>query len=221
MNSTFRKFLLLIIAVFSLSVVAVAQEDDATGFDDVDTINYEDPAVEDLESETTDETIVAITDNSDDYYGAVVSIEGTVVNFLSPNIFEVGEVGALTNSRVLVVNNSSHTLSPDLIEGTVIRVTGRVLPSHDVIQDGYDWTYEPFHADDAMMAEEATEEPMMEGTEEAMEEDMMSMEGRMNLVSFVQAGYIPGAFGQHTLLEVLNVESIEVMDYTGLIATDD
>jgi hypothetical protein len=214
MNFKLGRLLLLIVAVFSLTIVTAAQDDD---FEDVDTIVVVDPDPAVVVDESSDAAIEAITDNSEDYYGAVVTIDATVSNFLSPRIFEVGEEELLTNSRVLVVNNSSQALPSSLIEGTVVRVTGRVHPSYDVINNGYDWTYEPYG--DAMSDEDMNTDEM--ATEEA---DMMqdsTMEGsRMNLVSFVHAGYIPGAFGQHTVLEVLNVENVEIVSYEDLITTE-
>ncbi len=202
MSFKFIRLLMVIAAVFSLTAVAVAQ-DEEENFDDVDTLIVVDPDPAVVVDASSDATIEAITDNSPDYYGALVTINATVSNFLSPRIFEVGEEELLTNSRVLVVNNSSQALPTSLIEGTSVQITGRVHPSYDAIENGYDYAYEPYAA--AMDSE--------------MESEEMD-ERRMNLVSFVQAGYIPGAFGQHTIVEVLNVENVDILRYDGLITTE-
>ncbi|MCA9913743.1 MAG: hypothetical protein KC496_10360 [Anaerolineae bacterium] len=207
MNNKFASLILALALVFSLSLTVFAQDDMSNEPGDVAPMTAADPDADTIYNETSDATIEAITDNSDEFYGTIVTIEGTVTNFLSPTIFEVGEEEVLTNSYVLVANNSSHAFPASMIEGTVIRVTGRVLPSYDVANnDG--WTYEPYGMamNDSEMA-----------TEEAMGMDGMQ---RMNVVDFIYRGYIPGTFGQHTVLEVLNVENVEIMSYEDLIGTN-
>lgn len=192
-------FLLVMASVVMAQDTGINQDD---AFADVERITYVDPdpiAVTDL---TNDETIEAITDDSESYYGAVVTLEGQVSNFISPRIFEVGEEDELfTNSFVLAVNNSAEALPTGLVEEARVRVTGRVHPSFDIINGGYNWTYNPFNDDVAA---------------DTVQEDA----SRMNMVNFVQNGYVPEAFGQHTILEILNVENIEILGYDDLLTVD-
>jgi len=176
---------------------------EAAYFVDVSRVYYVDPDASTINMETSDETIEAITDNSEDYYGAVVTVQGTLLNFVGSRIFELGEDEILTNSNVLVVNNSNQPFPSSLVEGVALQVTGRVVPSYDYVQDDTAWTYTPY--DEAMAADA---------------QNNQNGNGRLNMVNFVHTGYIPGVFGSHTIFEVLNVENITVLDYDGLIASD-
>lgn len=199
--SKYLRIVMAMFLLFALSVVVVAQDeiiDEDEFFNDVERLVYVDPDPITISDQTSDGTIEAITDDSESYYGVVVTIEGQLVNFVSPRMFSMGEEDELfTNSFVLVVNNSNNDFSAGLVEGADIRVTGRVHPSHDVIMDGTDWAYTPFDEDAAV-----------EDTD------------RMNMVSFAQRGYIPEEFGEHTIFEVLNIDSIEIIGYDDLLAVD-
>jgi hypothetical protein len=218
MNKILRTFLATLL-LLTTSALVFAQDatstpdpemdmtptDEQTTFNDVAWVYYVDPDVTTMSQVTNTETLANITDNSQDYYGAVVTIEGSLINFVGSRMFEVGEEALVTNSNVLVVNNSSQPLPASLIEGVDVRITGRVLPSYDVVQDDANWVYTPF---DAAM------------TEDAQSQEGNQNNGRLNMVDFVHSGYIPGVFGGHTVFEVLNVENIEVLNYEGLIVND-
>jgi hypothetical protein len=195
------RVLFAVLLVFGISAVAMAQDDDVITDDDiitdVDVVTYEDPDVDAITEVTSDETIEAITDDSEAYYGAVVTIEGTLSNFVGTHIFEVSEDELFTNSIVLVVNNSSQAFPSTLVEGALVQVTGRVHPSYDELLEGYDWAFTPFD-------------------ENAPQTDTE----RMNMIDFVHSGYVPEEFGEHTLVEVLNVENVEIIGYDDLLTID-
>jgi hypothetical protein len=182
--------------VLGLTSVVVAQDDqvgeDLTG---VETMVYVDPDPVVITDMTSDATIEAITDNSTDYYGAIVTVEGEVNNMVGTRLFEISEDEFLSDSRVLVANNSSETFPAQMVEGMLVRVTGRVQPSYDIYQGDQAWTYTPFD----------------ENAEQIQIEEGQS--GRLNMVSFIHSGYVPEVFGQHTILEVLNIENVEIMGY--------
>lgn len=199
MSKTLR-FLIATLLLFVLASLAVAQEDDIVDdafFQDVETVVHADPELVNINNMTQDATIEAITDDSESYYGAVVTFEGTLSNFVGTRIFEVMEDELLTDSIVLVVNNSSQAFPGGLVEGALVRVTGRVHPSYDEFLDDDTYAYTPFD-------------------EGAPESDVE----RTNMIDFVHRGYVPEEFGEHTLIEVLNVESIEVLGYDDLLTVD-
>lgn len=179
--------------------VAVGQEatPDDDFLTDVDPAPFVDPDPAIVTDVTEDATIEAITDDSAAYYDTVVTIEGTLSNFISPRLFEMREEETFTDSIVLVVNNSSQPFPPELLEGARLRVTGRVQPSYDEYLDS-EFVYSPF---DPNAAEAETT--------------------RLNMIDFVHSGYVPEEFGEHTLFEVLNVENVEVLGYLDLLVIDD
>jgi len=189
--------MLMIVMVLGVTSIVFAQDtepmvDDT--FTDVDQVFYADPDPVFVTDMANDATIEAITDNSTDYYGAVVTIEAQLMNMIGTRIFELGQAELFSDSRVLVVNNTNETLPASLVEGATLRITGRVHPSYDVVQRDANWTYTPF--DDTLQQQE---------------------QGRMNMVNFVHRGYVPDVFGQHTVVELLNVENIEVLGYNNLL----
>lgn len=196
--SKLQMFIALIVALsFTLTVGAQDDEIDDDYFVDVDTYTYADPDPNDVIDMTSDATIEAITDSSADYYGALVTFEGTLSNFVGTRIFEVMEDELLTDSIVLVVNNSSNAFPSELVEGTLVRVTGRVHPSYDEFNEGDTYVYAPFD-ENAPTSETA----------------------HMNMISFVHNGFVPEEFGEHTLVEVLNVENVEIIGYDDLLTID-
>ena len=193
------KLLLIIVAILSVFSVSFAQDDTdpANPFNDVEMVNVADPDVNTVNEQATTANLGDITANSQDYYGSVVTIDGTLTNFVGSQLFEMGDDAVIGGSFVLVANNSSQPFPVGLVEGVTVRVTGRVQPSYDVITNGDTWTYEPF-------------DPNAQATETE----------RMNMVNFIHRGYIPDAFSQHTILELMNVENIEILDYSNLIANN-
>jgi hypothetical protein len=77
-----------------------------------------------------------VTGDSAPWYGQVVTLEGEIGDFISTRMFTLGEGAALDNDQVLVVNNSTHTFPPEVMEHARIRVTGRIHPSLEAVNQG-------------------------------------------------------------------------------------
>jgi len=199
MNAHFAKVLLSLLVFASLSIGTVAQDDPAPGenFEDVQTIDTVDPDPEAVAEAATNEIIPDITEDSEAYYGSIVTVEGRVNNFVGARVMEVGDADLLDRDMVLVANNSSDPLPANIFEGAVIRLTGRVHPSYEVVSGGLEWTYELFD----------------------IEAETTELE-RFNIIDLLQKGYLPGAFGSHTIIELMSIENLEVLGYEGLIATE-
>ncbi|MCA9912122.1 MAG: hypothetical protein KC496_02180, partial [Anaerolineae bacterium] len=182
MSFKLSKVLLLLMAFTMLSLVVTAQEEPIPeeNFEQVQTIDTVDPAPEVVAENATNEIISDITENSEAFYGVMVTIEGRVNNYIGARVFEMGDDDLLSRNMVLVANNSSEPLPANLFEGAYVRLTGRVHPSYDVVSSGMDWSYELF-------------DPEIETTSELE---------RFNMVDLIQRGYVPNDFGSHTIIEL-------------------
>ncbi|MBZ0292741.1 MAG: hypothetical protein K8L99_09295 [Anaerolineae bacterium] len=133
--------LVLLICVFALSAesLVIAQDaatDDVIAGTDVTWINWNDPNPQQLTDISADANIEDVTNDSADYYGSVVTLEGEIGDFINSRMFALGEGATLDNDLVLVVNNSTQSFSPEIMKEAHVTVTGRVHPSLIAIQEG-------------------------------------------------------------------------------------
>jgi hypothetical protein len=102
-----------------------------------DVITYPDPDPNEVEGMVVPEgSLETVTGDSAPWYGQVVTLEGEIGDFISTRMFTLGEGAALDNDQVLVVNNSTHTFPPEVMEHARIRVTGRIHPSLEAVNQG-------------------------------------------------------------------------------------
>ena len=102
-----------------------------------DVITYPDPDPNEVESMVVSEgNLETVTGDSAPWYGQVVTLEGEIGDFISTRMFTLGEGAALDNDQVLVVNNSVRMFPPEVMEHARIRVTGRIHPSLEAVNQG-------------------------------------------------------------------------------------
>ena len=100
-------------------------------------LTFNDPDPMEVESMVaTEGTLEAVTADSANWYGQVVTLEGEIGDFVNARIFSLGEGATLDNDQVLVVNNSSHAFPPEVIQEARVRVTGRIHPSRIAVDEG-------------------------------------------------------------------------------------
>lgn len=132
--------IVLSLVALALGAVVVAQDGTTDsiweGFTG-EVLTFHDPDPAEVEGMVvTDGNLEAVTSDSENWYGQIVTLEGTVQDFVNARIFAVGEDALLDSDQVLVVNNSTIALPPEVMEGARIRVTGRIHPSLVAVEEG-------------------------------------------------------------------------------------
>jgi len=153
-----------------------------------------DPLADAVFGEAETATIQSVTTSSDDFYGSVVTLEGEIGEFINVRAFALGESAAIDNDLVLVVNNSSQDFDPRIVMESFVRVTGRVHPSIEAIENGAQTDFGALFTDDGMYMAQS------------------DAQSRPNMLDFYYSGWLPNGFNNYTVIEVLNVENVEFLE---------
>lgn len=194
-------FIALLVVISAFSIVGAQEEN---RYDGVDMITGTDPDATEVQGMATESSLEDVTANSPDFYGAVVTIEGTISEFVNSYTFVLGEDATLDNDQVLVINNASHPYRPEVMTGARVRITGRVLPSVQAVNDGVDSNYDSMFHDDMMTA--------VSGTDDMMDDTMMHSTNRYDVVQFAQRGYFADHYDDYTIVEIVNRDNLELVE---------
>ncbi|MBK8020783.1 MAG: hypothetical protein IPK19_04970 [Chloroflexi bacterium] len=142
------KLVTLFVCALALMLgTAVFSQDTGTDYGQygVETITGQDPVAQDIAGQVVEGDLETVTADTPSFYGQIVTLEGVIEDFLGARMFVLGEAAVLDNDQVLVINNSGHDFAPELMQGSRVVVTGRVLPSYTAISEGvqrdYGWLY--------------------------------------------------------------------------------
>ncbi|GAB5491571.1 MAG: hypothetical protein Phog2KO_17860 [Phototrophicaceae bacterium] len=99
---------------------------------------------EDMAMDTTsgaiDITLEELAGNSEEYFGQRVTIQGAVETFINAKTFILGEEALFDNDRLIAFNMTNETFDLRLSTGNDVIVTGVILPSFSIREDGVDET---------------------------------------------------------------------------------
>jgi hypothetical protein len=144
-------------------------------------------SLEDALANATETTIQEVTDNSNEFYGEFVTMDGEIGEFVNSYAFALGQSAAIDNDLVLVVNQSGEPFPPEIMTEARVTVTGRVHPSLIAVEEGAQTDFGGIFTGDTAVedtieaageevAEEVDEEIDEELEEEQMEDSGMSEE---------------------------------------------
>jgi hypothetical protein len=144
-------------------------------------------SLEDALANATQTTIQEVTDNSNEFYGEFVTMDGEIGEFVNSYAFALGQSAAIDNDLVLVVNQSGEPFPPEIMTEARVTVTGRVHPSLIAVEEGAQTDFGGIFTGDTAVedtieaageevAEEVDEEVDEELEEEQMEDSGMSEE---------------------------------------------
>lgn len=189
-------FWIMVLVIVGL-VPSVAQDDGSTA-QNYEMIDNPDPVADAIFGETEETSLEAVTANTDDFYGDVITLEGEIGEFINLRSFALGESAALDNDLVLVLNNSNTHFDPEIVTEARVRVTGRVYPSITAVEEGAQTNF-------GAIFDEA---------DENMYEPESDAASRVDMLQFYYDGWLPQGFNNYTVLEILNVENVEFIELT-------
>lgn len=132
----YARITMIFVIVLGIFSIVYAQDPPMNDYGGVTRIEGHDPTASEVFGMATDATIEEVTGDHETYYGTVVTLDGYVAEFISSNIFVLDEEATLDNDKVLVVNNSSYTLPPEIMKDAHLNITGLVHPSMAETADG-------------------------------------------------------------------------------------
>ncbi len=135
----------------------------------------------------TEVSLENLTNDTDEWYGEVVSVEGVITQFMNINIIVLGEDVPIDDDQVLVINTSGEFFDPMLINGARVNITGLVRRSFE---------------DNVDSLEEFEEQVEWEGDEMSVDNPMTSL----------YDGSLPDDFNGYTVIELQDMRGVTVID---------
>lgn len=207
-NHMLRAIAFLLIACSAFVIVAqddMNETDTVAEYPEVDIIVGADPIADDIFADADgDATIQSVTDESDQYYGGIVTLEGVVGDFVNARAFALGEGATIDNDLVLIVNNSRNAFDARIIQEARVRVTGRVHPSQVALNEGAMTDF------GSLFTPEDGDFALEDNSIMAMNSDERS---RLDMVDWVQNGYFPEGFENYTIIEIVNAGNVEFIEF--------